>query len=468
MRCHASGIPCFATGLLAWSLALQAGGCTSFHDRPLSPETELEAFQARSLSDPDLKSFLEATLGARLAAWPLPSWSIDALALAAFYFHPDLDVARARLSLSQAARVTAGASPNPNASFTPGFNTTTPPPWILGLAFDIPIETGGKRGHRLARAEHLADAARLDLVTTAWQVRSRVRRSLLGLHAASETETLLTSQQSIQTEAVRLLEAQLQAGAISPFEVTQSRIALRQTSLAVLDAQRQASTARISLAGSLGVPPSALDHVTLSFDDFRAPPGDLPDADAKRQALLNRADLRSALAEYAATQSALQLEVAKQYPDIHLGPGYQLDQTDNKWTLGLAVALPLFDRNEGGIAEAEARRTESAARFLALQARVITEIEAAATSYHAAVAKGQALEALRRDLTTQLAIAQGMLQAGEISRVELVQRQIELSSVSLAHLNALVAVQESIGALEDALQSPAKMPALEQSPRGVR
>ena len=39
-------------------------------------------------------------------------------------------------------------------------------------------------------------------------------------------------------------------------------------------------------------------------------------------ALLGRSDILSALADYAASQAALQLAVAKQYPDVHLTPGY--------------------------------------------------------------------------------------------------------------------------------------------------
>ena len=41
------------------------------------------------------------------------------------------------------------------------------------------------------------------------------------------------------------------------------------------------------------------------------------------------------------------------------------------------VVLALLSRNKGPIAEAEARRTEAAARFLALQAKTIGEIESA-------------------------------------------------------------------------------------------
>ncbi len=464
---HSSHGSSFAAGLLVWSLALVVVGCTTFHDRPLSAETELAEFEVRSLSDPGLKAFLEANLPAELAAWPLSSWDLDALSLVAFYYHPDLHVARAQLAIAQAARIAVGASLNPSASLAPAFNASTPPPWILGLSFDIPIETAGKRGYRIAQAEHLTDAARLGLASTAWRVRGRVRRNLLGLYAAEESEILLAKQQSIQADAVRVLEAQLQAGAISPFALTQARIALRQAGIAVLGAQQQAVNARVSLAEALGVPLTALDHLAWNFDGFRVAPGDLPDATARRQALLNRTDLRSALAEYAAMQSALQLEVAKQYPDIHLGPGYQLDQTDNKWTLGLAVALPVFDHNEGGIAQAEARRTESAARFLALQARVVSEIDRAVAGFRAALAKAQALEAIHRDIASQLSVAQGMRDAGEISRIELVQRQLDLGNAALAHLGALVTAQEAISDLEDALQSPARLPAaLEQSPGG--
>ena len=77
--------------------------------------------------------------------------------------------------MAGAGRITAGERPNPSVSLTPTYDTTTPPPWILGVSFDIPIETAGKRGYRLAQARHLSDAARWNLVAAFWQVRSRVR-----------------------------------------------------------------------------------------------------------------------------------------------------------------------------------------------------------------------------------------------------------------------------------------------------
>jgi len=445
-------------------LAGVLAGCTQFRDRPLSVEKTRSDLEARSLNDPRLRAFLSKNGFATTS--PQAAWDLTGLSLVAFYFHPDLDVARAQLAGAKASRTTAGERPNPTVSLTPSYDTTAGPPWILGLNLDIPIETMGKRGYRIAQAVHLSEAARYNLVSTAWQVRSRLRKTLLALYAAQTSEVLLRKQESIQSEGVRLFEAQLQAGAVSPFDVTQSRVALNQTRFALLDAGKQAATARVQLAEAAGLSPASLEEVEFNFDDFKRVPADLPDSAARRQALNNRADILGALAEYAATQSALQLEIAKQYPNIHLNPGYQLDQTDNKWTLGLTVELPVLNQNQGGIAEAAARRTTSAARFTALQARVLSEIEQAVAGYRASLKKAEAAEALNRELSTQLRTAQGMLDAGEISRIELAQRQFELTAASLAQLDALAKAQESLGLLEDALQSPATLSAVtEQSPR---
>lgn len=461
-------IICVPRAAVVWLAAGLVGaalvGCARFHDRPLSATRVATDYDARSLADSGLHAFLETNHVS--GEWPRATWNFNTLLLIAFYFHPDLDVARAQLGGARAASITAGARPNPTVSPMPTFDTTTPPPWILGLSFDIPIETMGKRGYRIAQAEHLSDAARFNLATTAWQVRSRVRKSLLALYAARESEVFLQKQESIQVESVRLLEAQLQAGAVSPFEVTQSRVALNQTRFALHDAEKQAATTRVQLAEALGLPPAALDGVTLDFDTFKQFPGDLPDVAARRQALLNRADVLGALAEYAATQSTLQLEIAKQYPNLHLNPGYLLDQTDNKWTLGVTLELPVLNQNQGPIAEANAKRAEVAAKFNAVQARVLSEIEQAVASYRASVNKAEAAKSLNEELSGQLRRAQAMLDAGEISRVELAQRRLELTTAALAQLDALVKAQESLGALEDALQSPAALAAVtEQSPR---
>jgi cobalt-zinc-cadmium efflux system outer membrane protein len=173
--------------------------------------------------------------------------------------------------------------------------------------------------------------------------------------------------------------------------------------------------------------------------------------------MIHRSDVLASLAEYEASQKALQLEVRQQYPDISLGPGYQLDQTDSKWTLALAVTLPLLNHNQGPIAEAIARREEAGASFLALQSRVLSEVEGAVAAAQVAATQVQASDTLLAALERQEGMARAAYSAGEISRLELLGLQAEAVATGLARLDALALAQAAVGALEDAMQTPMDM-----------
>ena len=446
-----------------------SSACVHYEPRPVSPTDNARQLASRTLDDPDLRRFLEANEQRAVATWPLPVWSFTELSLAALYYHPDLDVARAEWSVAQAGEATAGERPNPTLSIVPGYNTTNsiPSPWLPLIALDIPIETAGKRGHRIAKAEQLSEAARIRIASVAWQVRSRVRSGLVALYRAVEMQKLLSQQEALQTDNVRILEHQYDAGAISAFELTQARIAADATRLTLRDAERQMATGRVQLAEALGVSVGALDGTEISFDGLEAtPPAETID-DARKRALLSRSDILAALADYEAVQAALQLEIAKQYPDIHLGPGYQYDQGSNKWSLGFTLTLPVFSRNRGPIAEAEARRTESAARFNALQARVLAEVDRAVAAYRSAGQQRSDAEELHGHLQKQETRARALLDAGEISGAELAAQRLQLNAAALAHLDAAANALSAMSALEDALQRPLSVPitAWQTSPR---
>jgi cobalt-zinc-cadmium efflux system outer membrane protein len=450
---------------------LLLGGCVHYQARPIDPAQTAQSFAARRLDDPGLRAFVETNAAPRPASWPPARWDVDALTLAALYFQPDLDVARARWAVAQGGQAAAGERPNPSVTGGPGYDTTTktPTPWIPFVGFDVPIETAGKRGHRVAEAAHRAEAARLDLASTAWQARSRVRSALVELGGAQEEARLREEQQALHRDNVRLLRLQWEAGAISAFELAQARLAADTSRLALRDAERRRDEARVRLAEAVGVPAEAVGAIALSFEGLEAFPPDEALGGARGQALLHRTDVLSALSTYAAAQEALRLEIAKQYPDIHLGPAYQYDQGDDKWTLGIGLTLPIFSRNRGPIAEAEARREEAAAGFVALQARVVSEIDQAVAGYRGARRQQDEAEEIVTTLHEEETTARAILEQGEISRSDLVALQLQLGATSLARLEAVTRVRQALGALEDALQSPlpASSEAWQTAPRAA-
>src|SRR5205085_10858795 len=135
--------------LLIFSIALLAG-CARFEPRPISPETTAASFEERSFTNENLRAFLETNHV--VAAWPNARWDLNALTFVAFYYQPSLAEARAQLASVRAAEITAGERPNPSVSLTPTYDTSSSPPWIPGISWDIPIETAGKRSKRMAQA----------------------------------------------------------------------------------------------------------------------------------------------------------------------------------------------------------------------------------------------------------------------------------------------------------------------------
>lgn len=448
-----------ATKAVGASLVLVViSGCTSFKPSPLSPVRSVAEWDARNLNDSGLRAFIRSGAGAMGVKGE--GWGLGRLTLAAVYFQPDLDVSRAELEAAQASRISAAERPNPVLNLLPGYDTTAHgiSPWIPFASVDVPVETAGKRGIRMDQAARKAAAARWKLAATAWEVRSRVRKALVALHSAEQAEALLQSQEKLQGDTMRLLDEQRKAGEVSPLLASQARISLSQTQLSMHDAQRQVVSARAQIAQAVGISARALDGVMLDFTELDHAPATVGSASARRRALTSRADILASLSEYAVAEQELRLQVAKQYPDVHLAPGYQLDQTDNKWTLGVTFELPVLNQNKGKIAEADAARKVAAMKFRQVQAKALGEIDLAVVNYRGAREKAEAAQRLLQDQQAQVKSTEQLKQAGAIGLLELTQRQLEANTAALAHLDAEIKASEALGDLEDALQAPTTLP----------
>ena len=352
--------------------------------------------------------------------------------------------------------MTAGSRPNPTAGFTPQYHANPGglAPWTLSFFLDIPVETAGKRGYRIARASHLSEAARMQIANTAWQVRSRLRGDMLSLYGLIQKKQILQEELNLQREIVRIFRKRFATGEDSQYALTRSVISMEKTALSLSRIRKAEVQARVTLAGSIGLPPAALREVHISLKVMDKVDADLYSPEVRHEALLNRADILAKLSEYAAAQADLQLQVARQYPDIHLGPAYAWDQGDNEWSLGGALILPVLSRNEGPIAEARARRKEKAAEFIALQARVIEDTDGAFEGYKGSLKILETADSLLSRQKRNIWAAEERLRAGQTDRLTVMEARLELVAVRLSRLDALVTAQESVGRLEDAVQRP--------------
>lgn len=443
---------------------LTLSGCAREVYRPkaLDPAASAAALESRSLSSEGLRAYLSSQQQ-RTDPWPRPIWDLASLTLAAVFFHPEIEVARARARLTTAEKETSRTRLPYSVTGRPEFNakeTGGDTPWGLGVLVGLPLDIGNKRAARTEQLSRLEEAAALEVAVASWRVRSRLRRYFVDLHVAETTQHALEAEQRERLVLLKLMETRLSKGYAASSEVSALRIKVAEGDLAVRRAAVRRDQAVAGVAEAVGV---ALAEMHATTFDFAAVAGATPppeSAEIQRTALLNRIDLRRKLADYAAAEAAVKLEVARQYPDLTILPGYFWDADESIWSIAFSALVPPVARTRALIREAEQRREVEEKAFIAVQASVIAEAQAAASRYRHAF---DAHEAARRQISeagTRRQQVRKQFERGMADRVDLVQAQLDAATTERTAVVAMLELQQGLSALEDALQRPLDNPDL--------
>jgi outer membrane protein TolC len=391
------------------------------------------------------------------APWPIERWGLTELTLAAFYDHPELEIARAQArSLRTEAEL---ATQRPATAVTPRVEHHSlrmpeqSSPWSLGFEIQVPIAAASTREAIRGRYQALARAADLNVGIVAWSLRARVRARLLDLYENAAQIDLLEREAREREAMSRLLEQRLQAGAASAVETNAAR-------LASVDAQSRLRAARATTAARLGamaqvlsVPMSQIRNLQFDYTELTHVARATDDATLRSAALLNRLDVRSKLTEYEAAEADVRLEIARQYPSFAIGPGFLWDQGDSIWSIA-ATIVPAVLGNARAIAVAEARRTLVASNFRELQERVIAQAQSAEDAYAGfaqALTEAEKANALQATRTQQV---ERQFEAGYADRVELTAAHLQAIEAQRGTMGLRIEALRAQGVLEDALQVP--------------
>jgi len=317
---------------------------------------------------------------APIAGQPTPMTRAAAVA-AALDRGARLAVARADTAVAGAQLLVARALPNPtlSASYSRSFPQ-------YHVAADIPIDLPPLRSLRVRSAEIAVDAARL---------RFQLARATIALdadttytHAIAARERLALSRRNA-TDADSLLhmvERRRDAGDASDMDVELARVnAGQQENIAAGDSLTLISSV-LDLQAVLGM---TAEELTIDVTDSLSAP---PPAPAPGQTLSETAAAMSL--QSASLAARLQHRSLFSVPSISLGfENHDPGQPGILPTFGLGLAVPVFDRNRGAIAQAEAERVRAAAEL------ALTRVEARNQIAHALRERENALARSRRDQT---------------------------------------------------------------------
>jgi cobalt-zinc-cadmium efflux system outer membrane protein len=441
--------------ILACSLAalVVVAGCAHYQPQPVSAAANADALLSRRIDAPAVRRLIEQQHPQEAAQWPPSAWTPELLTLAAIALHPDLDVARAEWNTARAALRTAAERPNPTASAgvehaATGGNGT---PWVTTLSVDVPIETAGKRGARVAQAKALTAAAAADVDQAVWNVRARAANAAIDLATSQKLVELRRREVELRQEIVAMWQKRLEAGEAAQPDVIRARSVDRASRLLLREEEGRSTEREALLASSIGIARASLPPLDLTLPEPRA----VGNAERLRTlAVTARPDVLAALARFDAAEEALRLEVRRQYPDVHVAPGLGWDQGAFRWALAASAEIPLFNRHEGAIAEAEARRAAAAARILALQARIFGDLDVALAGEASARARLEEAERVVSAMNALVASARKTFEAGEIDRLTLRSQEAEATLAGIDRWTAWFELQRARVAVETAVEQP--------------
>ena len=345
-------------------------------------------------------------------------WLPQQLTLVAFYYRPDLEVVRDEVNVAQAAVYTARVRPAVGTDLIPekaarpdeGRSST----WTVEFGVDVAVETGGKRGARVARARAAVIAARLDVAVRSWDIAGDVADAAT---AVVNADSMFVAASAVVEGANRVLE-QLQRryerGEIGSTELARSATDVADANITVTQANRARVDARAALARLLGVSPTQVAGLAVAPIPSACTLVDSVVVDSLRsRALRTRAEVGVSLAHYLASEANLQLAIADQYPDVEIGPAFLWDEGIARWIVALALPDVVLAHARGPIAEARARRTAEAARVVVVQDSVLAEVDAAVAHCRVAEVGLLATDSLTRAVEQSLATTQRSYERGE-------------------------------------------------------
>lgn len=446
----------FRLSLLAAGLAACLTACSfqKYIPKPIDTQANSAKFELRDPANEQFHQYLLSN-GYPADRLPIQQWGLNELTYCALFFHSSLDVARAQWRTAEVNELAAAEKPIPTANSNIARSDRANQdinPFAFGLSIDIPIETANKRDIRIENTRHLSEAAKLEIAQTAWQLRYQLAQSLYDYQFNQQEVKVLLDEETRRKEIVAIYQKRVDLGVASNVELSTAKLQLLTTSSELESKQQSKLVLLAKLANNLGLPLAKVEAMNLVANPM--PPEQIIATDIQTAALLNRLDIRIALQRYAAAESKLKLEIAKQYPDITISPGYAYEFGDRIWSLGISGLLTLLNKNKVAIAEATQLREVEAAQFEALQTKVISDANVAKAELlqaQKALASQQQLHAQQQQNTQRL---QHRLAIGEIDRLELAFAKLESiateKNVALASFKRNVAVNQ----LENTLQQP--------------
>ena len=362
----------------------------------------------------------------------------------------ELQAERYRLERTRADAIAARMRPNPSLTVIAEklkISGLAPASQLyeVGATYSETIELGGKRKLREQVAAGTISAAEARFADAMRKGIAEVKRLYSQAVLARRDIEVATENRQMFQQLVQFNLARFQEGAIPEADLIKVRLERIKFDSALKQAELRERQAMIELAERLEDDAVAKQSVSGEVD-LRLLNPDL--ATLLETALRERPDVQAAQREIEASKDRIALEEARGKADISPFAGYKRVATDNTVMFGVNVPLKVRDRNQAGIARAQADQKAAEALLEVAKSHTTAEVKAAYEAFQ--TARGQ-VQTFRDELLNQAdesrSIALVAYQEGATPLLSVLEAQRTRADVRQQYFRTLFDYQVSLSEL---------------------
>lgn len=376
-----------------------------------------------------------------------------------------LEIERARARLRQ-----AGLRPNPTIDVeqSTGRFTGSAGESEVSVGIAVPIELGGKRRRRIELARAELEASQAEVADRERRLTNEVRALYAEALASIRELSTLEELNDLDLQTTRFVQARVNEGETAPIELNQLRVEVERlrSRRALVEGRLRGTLLR--LKSLTGIGPSEILRLGEDLQQPVAFPSPASMDAAVEIALRSRPDLRFAKLSEEVAQAGLQLARAQGLPTLTPFTKYSntrsvfedtpvgvLRDRDKSLRFGVSVEIPIFNRNQGGKAEAAVAINQAQRRREFLEAVIRSEVQSAYARYEAAQAAVTIFEqgAIPRS-SENVRTIRAAYQIGAFSITDLLVEQRRLLDVQREFTEALAERYRALADLQAAMGIP--------------
>ena len=376
-----------------------------------------------------------------------------------------LEIERARARLRQ-----AGLRPNPaiDVEQSTGRFTGSAGESEVSVGVAVPIELGGKRRRRIELARAELEAAEAEVADRERKLTNEVRALYAEALASIRELSTLEELNDLDLQTTRFVQTRVNEGETAPIELNQLRVEVERLRSRRALVEGRLKGTLLKLKSLTGIGPSEILRLGEDLQQSVALPSATSVDAAVEIALRSRPDLRFARLSEEVAQAGLQLARAQAVSNLTPFTRYSnsrssfedtpvgvLRDRDQLLTFGVSVEIPIFNRNQGGKAEAAVAITQALRRREFLEAVIRSEVQSAYARYEAAQTAVTTFEqgAIPRS-SENVRTIRAAYQLGAFSITDLLVEQRRLLDVQREFTEALAERYRALADLQAAMGLP--------------